>query len=301
MNATLILNPGAGRAAGPDHLTGALHVLESHGWQVDVQRSRSPGDVTAIARDAVRKRANAVVVAGGDGTINAAVQALAGTDTALGYLPYGTVNVWAREVGIPLTARAAARSLVTGTTVTLDLGRADDRFFLLMAGIGFDAAVLQRSVAVERYKRRLGVIPYAAMGFATAASYRGIDVELRFDGLIRRVQAIMVVVGNTRLYGGRFRFTPDAVANDGQLDVCIVKGHGFMSLVRQTVPLVIEGSVAHCDVEFLRVRELTVQGDGRVPVQLDGELAGSTPTRFTVAGKTLRAIVPSDFSTELLA
>jgi YegS/Rv2252/BmrU family lipid kinase len=276
-------------------------VLEGNGWEVNVRRSRGPGDATRIAQEAVARSDEVVIVAGGDGTINEAVQALAGSATALGFIPYGTVNVWAREIGLPLSPRDAALSLTSGRVETLDLGVANDRYFLLMAGIGFDGEVVRRARRVERFKHRFGVLPYMAVTLATATRYRGVDVELRYDGVIRRVQALMLVLGNTRLYGGRFRFTPDAVATDGWLDLCIVKGRGPIALVRQALPLLIGGSTAFSDVETLRVRELVVRGNGPAPLQLDGELIGSTPAHFRVARRALRVIVPSDFNSELIA
>jgi diacylglycerol kinase family enzyme len=154
---------------------------------------------------------------------------------------------------------------------------------------------------VERYKQRFGVLPYVAAGLSTIPTYQGADFELRYDGLIRRVQALMLVVGNTRLYGGRFHFTPGAVANDGWLDLCIVKGKGPFDLVRQSLPLILLGTVRHSDIELLRVRELSVAADEEVPFQLDGELVGSTPVRFRVAPRCLKVIVPRDFSSDLIA
>jgi YegS/Rv2252/BmrU family lipid kinase len=253
-----------------------------------------------MAREAAR-RSELVVVAGGDGTLNEAAQALAGTDTALGYLPYGTVNIWARELGIPLTAEGAARALVDGRLESVDLGMANDRYFLLMAGIGFDGEVVRRTERIQHHKHQFGALPYVAASLSTVLFYRGTDVELRYDGLIRRVQALMLVAGNTRLYGGYFRFTPHAVANDGWLDLCIVKGKGPLALVRQGLPFLLFRSVAHSDVELLRVREISVQTDVPAPYQVDGELAGTTPIQFSVAPRALKVIVPKDFASPLIA
>lgn len=111
----------------------------------------------------------------------------------------------------------------------------------------------------------------------------------------------MVVVGNTRLYGGRFHLTPNAVANDGWLDISIIKGRGPLALARQSLPLLVLGSVNHADVELLRVRELTVDADDPVPVQVDGEPAGSTPLAFKVAPGALKAIVPASLASGLIA
>jgi YegS/Rv2252/BmrU family lipid kinase len=278
-----------------------MDVLAAAGWETDVEVSACAGDATRIAADAVAAGYDAVLAAGGDGTLNEVVQALAGTVTALGYLPYGTVNIWARELGIPLDPAAAARAFVDGRVERIDLGRANDRYFLLMAGLGFDGEVVSRERSLDRYKRRFGVLPYVAAGASTLVRYRGADFELRYDGLIRRVQALMLVIGNTRLYGGMFHFTPNAVANDGWLDLCIIKGRGVLALARQSLPLLFARTAAYAEVELLRVRELAARTERPVLLQLDGELAGSTPVVFRVEPRAIRAIVPREFASTLIA
>lgn len=299
MKAMVIHNPRAGRGA-VDELMPALNLLTGAGWSVELFQSGEPGDTTRLAAEARERRLDAVLVAGGDGTLNEAVQALAGSDTALGYLPYGTVNIWARELGIPLRPIAAARAVVDGRIEQVDLGLANERHFLLMAGIGFDGEVVRRANALEKHKKRFGVLPYVAAGLAVVPLYRGADVELRYDSVIRRIQALMLVAGNTRLYGGRFRLTPNAVATDGLLDVCIIKGKGPLALVRQSLPLLLSGSISHSDIDFLRVRELSVQSDSPALLQTDGELAGVTPVIFKVAPRALRVIVPREFTSDLI-
>jgi len=298
VNAAILWNPRAGRYN--SSLEPALQVLKRAGWSYSVHNTQGPGDATRLAREAVLSGVGAVVVAGGDGTVNETIQALAGTETALGYLPLGTVNVWAREVEMPLSIEGAARALVEGKIERVDLGMANERYFLLMASMGFDGEVLQRSQTLERHKQRFGILPYVAIGLSTVPVYRGHDIELRYDGLIRRVQALMLVVGNTRLYGPRFHFTPNAIANDGWLDLCIVKGQGIVSLLRQSIPVLLSGTVSHSDVDLLRVRELSVRADGRLPLQVDGELAGTTPVRFGVAREALQVIIPKWFTSSLI-
>ncbi len=301
MKATIVCNPNAGRGAAGGSLSHVVSSLERAGWSIDVALTVAPRDATALAFEAVKQGVDAVLAAGGDGTINEVIQALAGSETALGYLPFGTVNIWARELGMPLSPVHAAESLVSGRIEQIDLGRANDRYFLLMAGFGFDGEVVRRVRRLERFKGRLGILPYVAAGMFSAPLFRGSDIELRYDGIIRRVEALMLVLGNTRLYGGRFHLTPKAVANDGWLDLCIIKGRGPLDLARQSLPVLISGSVSYSDVEMLRVRELSVRADEPVPYQLDGELCGHTPVQLRVVPKALRVIVPEAFSSDLIA
>ncbi len=301
MKAVLICNPRAGKHQGDGALQPAIEVLERSGWSICLQNSTGPGHATSLARTAVSENMDAVLVAGGDGTLNEAAQALVGTSTALGYLPYGTVNIWARETRTPLRPLGAARAIVDGRIEQIDAGIANDRYFLLMAGIGFDGEVVRRAKALEQYKRRFGIAPYILAGIGSLPFYRGADVELRYSGVIRRLQALMVVVSNTRLYGGRFHFTPKAIANDGWLDVCIVKGRGPLATVRQSLPLLLTGGITYSDVEFFRVNDLSVQTDVPLLFQLDGELEGTTPVQFHLAPRALRVIVPAGFDSDLIS
>jgi len=301
LNGLVICNPNAGRHDVIAALERALQILRSAGWTLAVRYTTEPGDATRFAQEAASDGADVVLVAGGDGTLNEAVQSLAHSDTALGYLPCGTVNIWAREICLPLEVEGAAHAMLDGRIQRVDLGIAGERYFLLMAGIGFDGEVVRRARSFEQHKRRLGILPYVVSTLVTAPLYRGADVELRYDGIIRRVQALMLVVGNTRLYGGYFRLTPNAVVNDGWLDLCVIKGKGFLSLARQSLPILLSRSVSYSDAELLRVKDLTVRGDAPLPLQVDGELIGTTPVQIGIAPKALHAIIPSQFNSDLIA
>src|SRR5579862_1748915 len=154
VRATLIYNPIAGHGGSLAELEAARDVLAARGWLVRLEATAGPGAATALAGDAVERGDDVVIVAGGDGTINEAIQALAGTTVALGVLPVGTVNVWAREIGLPAHPVAAAALLADGDSRTIDLGRAGERLFLLMAGAGFDGAVT--GLVESRLKRAMG-------------------------------------------------------------------------------------------------------------------------------------------------
>ena len=137
--AVIIANPTSGNGSFP-HQTRrfdeTLAFLRDHGWNVELWYTQSAGDGERLARKAVKQQVNLVIAAGGDGTINEIIQELAGSETALGVLPNGTVNVWARELGIPLEDTGARSILVNGQTRRIDLGRVNDRYFLLMVGVG---------------------------------------------------------------------------------------------------------------------------------------------------------------------
>src|SRR5437588_6434197 len=143
-HAVLIHNPVSRAAASRDRLEDAVAAAHAAGWSVTIVPTDGPAHATAIARDAAAAGSDVIIVSGGDGTINEAVNGIAGTETALAVLPGGTANVWAKEIGVRKDPLAAMRQMLTGERRRIDLGRAGDRYFLLMAGIGLDGAVVAR-------------------------------------------------------------------------------------------------------------------------------------------------------------
>src|SRR5437870_4667621 len=179
--ALIVFNPIAGQAENfQQDIRAARDVWRAHGWTVDLRPTTGRGDGTRIAREAAAAGYDVVVAAGGDGTVNEVINGLVGTQTALAALPIGTVNVWVREIGMPLQPRAAAEALLNAQVRAIDLGRAGDRHFLLMAGVGFDAAVTAEVRADE--KRRLGVFAYLIRAYELAWRFRGTRARILIDG-----------------------------------------------------------------------------------------------------------------------
>jgi diacylglycerol kinase (ATP) len=163
--AWLTQNPAAGQDRREEQVRAAAATLRAAGWAAVARRTAGRGDATALAREAVAARADVVVVAGGDGTANEALQGLAGQrHTALAVLLGGTVNGWATELGAAEHEADVAREIAVGRRHTVDLGRVNGRYFLTIAGAGLDAAA-NATVAdggpLRRFKRRAGPVAYA--------------------------------------------------------------------------------------------------------------------------------------------
>lgn len=290
MRATLIYNPIAGHGGSLAELEAAREVLSSRGWLVRLEATTGPGAATTLAGDAVERGDNVVIVAGGDGTINEAIQALAGTNVALGVLPVGTVNVWAREIGLPAHPVAAAALLADGDSRSIDLGRAGERLFLLMAGAGFDGAVT--GLVESRLKRAVGRWAYVFTAGRLALRYGGVQATLEMDGSIVQCRLLLAVVGNTRLYAGQFTLTAGAVADDGLLDVVIFAGNRLWQAMPGLLPVLVRRAPSGSSVLYYRTRRLRITATEALPVQADGDYIGATPLEFVVVPHALRVIVP---------
>ena len=299
MRAVVIHNPAAGAALRKRRgFERAMNLLREAGWVVDVRLTETAGHAERIAREAVDGGADIVVAAGGDGTVNEVIQALAHTPVALGVLPIGTVNVWSKEAGFSNEVVAAADQLRTGHAVTLDLGKAADRYFLLMAGIGLDAEVTASLRGAARRKQKLRILPYVLRTAQVIPRYRGASIEIELDGRTSSHDALMVLASNTRLYAGLGAPNPGAVANDGMLDIRVFRGRGPAQSIRHVVRFLLQANGDFKDT--IRARQVTVRADPPLAVQVDGEHIGSTPIEISVQPAALRAVVPSDHDESLI-
>jgi YegS/Rv2252/BmrU family lipid kinase len=233
-----------------------------------------------------------VVAAGGDGTINEVIQALAYTETALGVLPMGTINVWAREMTIPFHMSEGREVLLEGVQRRIDLGQADDRYFILMAGIGIDAEAARR--VEHQFLKRIGLkfVDYVATGGFLGVTQRPAHIWVRREGRRRGRHAVQILIGNTRMWGGAFTFTRRAVADDGLLDVVLVGGHHLRHRAGVFVRALLHRPSLGPGARYERLRTVRLESDPPLPVQVDGEVIGFLPMTFAVAPRALTVVVP---------
>ncbi len=289
----IIYNPAAGQS--PDlkqTLDRVANLWRDLGWQVQIAATTAPGDATSKAQIAARSGYNAVVAAGGDGTVNEVMNGLVGTETALGVLPLGTVNIWAREMGLSMDMLKAAEILAKSELTKIDVGMAGNRYFLLMAGIGFDAAVTATVRSEE--KKLFGAIAYVKQAIQIAWNFRGVRLKLRIDGKRVRGKILMVIVGNSQLYGGAIKFTAHATIDDGLLDVCVIKGRDMLSAPRRLISIFARHYNRDPQVKYYQAKQVEIRRKrGKaLPVQVDGDYLGTTPMSFRVVPDSLWIMVP---------
>lgn len=288
--ARVILNPLAGRAVPLADLVRLLQPLEADGWEITLAATDLPGETTALARAAVADGCEVVVAVGGDGTVNEVMQALVGTRVALGVLPTGTGNVWAAQVGIPTDLARAVKVLREGWLRRVDVGIAGDRYFLLMAGVGYDAAVTRSTSS--KTKRRLGILAYVVAGVSVALGYVGWPMTINVNGDQRQYRALLVVLGNSRRYGGPVSVTAEARIDDGLLDVCVFKGVGFLHAAWYVFAVLLGRHLRDPGVVYFRAARLRIGSERTLFVQVDGETIGTTPMAFGVRPRALSVVVP---------
>src|SRR6266699_3007073 len=258
--AVIIANPTSGNGGFPlqnRHFDETLTFLRNQGWKAELWYTQSARDGEHLALKAVEQQVNLVIAAGGDGTINEIIQALAGSETALGVLPTGTVNVWAREMGIPFDVAGARNVLLRGQTRRVDLGCVNGRYFLMTVGIGLDGTITQ---AVEkRPLKRLGIFGFFLAATWLGPGYQSFPITLHRDG-------------NT-VNAGAFKFTWQAKCDDGLLDLCIVRKRGPLGRFVVLWDFILRREKRRLWVRYETFTSIEIDSPQPIAIQVDGESA----------------------------
>ncbi|HEY9857305.1 MAG TPA: diacylglycerol kinase family protein [Stenomitos sp.] len=264
---------------------------EQAGWRAELIRSEGPGDIERLAREAVAGGVRRLVVVGGDGSINEAVQAVVGTEVELGLVPAGTSNILANELGIPDDFRQAARLAFTGRALAIDVGRANDRYFTLMLGIGYDVSTIE--VMWPQLKRLMGQVAYTVAGFQAFVQHRAVRMRVEIDGTRMRRLVYFLVVANTRLYGmASTKVAEHADVRDGLFDVVIIRARAWYHVIISMLRIFFRIKSPFEKVETIRGREVTIRSSRKVRYQLDGDAAGTLPVKVSMLPQALRIIAP---------
>ena len=285
----LLTNPTAGKGKGRRTAAIALPRLREAGYEVAELTGRDGGEALQLARQAVADGVESLVVCGGDGMTHIGVQAVAGTGTSLGIIPAGTGNDVARYVGIPRTDPQRAADVVVGSRVrTVDLARSGASYFATVLASGFDSKVNERANHMSWPR---GQMRYNIATLAELRVFEPLPYTLVLDGEERRLEAMLVAVGNGPSFGGGLRITEGAVLDDGLLDVVVIRPMSKRKLVR-SYPRLFTGTIAEIpEYEHHLVRSVTVAAPGIV-AYADGERFGSLPLTVECAPGALRVLVP---------
>lgn len=247
------------------------------------------GEAERLARNAVTEGYQRIVAAGGDGTINEIVNGIAGHNVALGLLPLGTMNVFATELGLPVGDLAHCWKIIEqNRTHRVDLPRANRKHFVQLAGVGLDAQAVKETS--RAFKRSFGPLSYLISAVQIASRTPPV-LHIESKEAVAH-EASFVLVGNGRLYGGRFPFFKQAVMDDGLLDVIVFKRLNYVDIIRYLQDVVFTPQISSPEVEYFQTKQLRVSSDETVPVEIDGELVGNCPVEFRIRAGGLRVLTP---------
>jgi diacylglycerol kinase (ATP) len=289
---TALLFANVASRQGATDLAPAIEALQAGGVRV---LDRRPPDIGQLGAWIVehRREVDLVIVGGGDGTLNAAAEALIATELPLGILPLGTANDLARTLGIPADLAGAARVIAEARIHRIDLGRVNGKHFFNVASLGLSVRLAQELDA--DVKRRWGVLGYPLTLWRTIEAGRSFRAEIRCDGTPIRIRAMQISVGNGRHYGGGMTIAADAAIDDGALDLVSVAPQGLWRLIVNLPTLRWGWHEKPGQIRHWRCRELEIRTVRPIPINTDGEVTTRTPARMDVVPGAIPVFVPQTF------
>jgi diacylglycerol kinase (ATP) len=302
--ATLIYNPHAGPKRLTKQLADFIQTWEAAGWQVFEKCTRYPGHATELARFAAKEGHRLVFAAGGDGTISEVARGVLHTETALAPVPCGMGNTFTKELGLSSVQRIdrlglgrVADKLLSGIIYRMDVAICDnDITWFLCVGTGIDAFVVNKiepRMPRTKLTRRLSKLFYTIRCLHNAPYFPGIRANITVDGKTYAGEFLLVTVNNTRYYASHFLFNPEAVLDDGKVEVWMFRGKSLRDSLRHAIKIM--NRTHHSDNEniiFVQGKEISVDTEDPFPYQRDGDPVGTTPFLTQVIPGALKVLVP---------
>jgi diacylglycerol kinase (ATP) len=290
MKSKLIVNPVSGTDSAPDLLTTINRLLRERIGQVDIVISTAEGDATELAAQAVRDGYDHLFVGGGDGTLNEVLNGVASSDgglsqVTLGLIPLGTGNDFATALGLPKDPHEAIAALLVGEIATVDVGRLNEHYFVNTSAGGFIAEVSDS--VTPQMKTIAGKLAYLIGGAQTVFTYE--PLHARISGMKNdEIDLHAFAVCNSKSVGGGRLIAPDAVIDDGRLDVCLIEAMStldFLALLRRV------SNGEHVDderVTYFQTSGLELTFDRTVKVNTDGQVIETDRCRYSVLPRAAR-------------
>ncbi|WP_123043461.1 diacylglycerol kinase [Cohnella candidum] len=293
IRARLIYNPTSGREEVRRRLPSILQRLERGGIETSCHATEGEGDATRAASEAAQRGFDIVIAAGGDGTLNEVVSGLSIHENrpSLGILPLGTTNDFARAHGIPKQWADACDLITRRYTRPVDVGKADDKYFINIAG-GGSLTELTYEVP-SKLKTMVGQLAYYMKGLEKITRLQAVRMKIKANGMEEIDEELMLfLIANSSSVAGFDKLAPDASTNDGVFDVLALRKCNLGEFIR-IATMVMRGEVIKNDPHFIFFQsdKIEVESDSRVQLNLDGEFGGTLPCTFSILPSHLNVIM----------
>lgn len=286
-----ILNPCAGRGRSVKIMQRIKEIMEKKSTKYRIIETEYPGHATIIAKDAVKNGYKRIIAVGGDGTVLEVANGMIGEEAALGIIPAGTGNDFIKTVGIPNDPEIALEIMLLNKHKKVDIGIVNkNRYFLNVSGTGFDVEVLKNTEKVKGFLT--GIAAYYTAVLMAVFGYKFKKVTLRTKDTVIERCVLLVAVANGIAYGGGMRVAPEASIQDGLLDVTIIEKLPRWKILIE-LPKFIKGDHKHIkQIEKFKCESVTIETEKAEPINLDGEIIGTTPVTFSVMRDAINVFAP---------
>ncbi|MDY7038057.1 MAG: diacylglycerol kinase family lipid kinase [Thermodesulfobacteriota bacterium] len=281
-SSAIIVNPVSGKGNAFSKASRAKKILSQAGLEVSLHETKASGHGRMLAAE-YSVNVDVLVSVGGDGTLNEVINGVldSGSETPIAIIPAGTANVVSLDLGLPKKFYSLVKLAIESPIRRLDLGRAGDRIFIMCAGVGLDAAIVEK-ISLRRAHHGITMLSYVLPILKTVFKYSFTPMRVVVDGELVDEYSTFTVIGNMRHYGGPFGFFREATPDDGVLDICCLHGTKTIHLIRYMWGALKQNLHTFIDVTYYRGKNVTIVGDKRVLVQVDGDRGGHLPMTFTI-------------------
>ncbi|MER3493146.1 MAG: lipid kinase [Mastigocladus sp. ERB_26_2] len=289
MNRRALLLVNRQSRQGQKRLSEVMSCLVEQGFELIAASAENPQHFSDVIRR-YQHQVDLVVVGGGDGTLNAAVDTLVETNLPLGILPLGTANDLARTLKIPNSLPEASKVIANGKLQRIDLGEVNGKYFFNVASLGLSVKITQR--LTKEVKRRWGIFAYAFTALKVIWESRPFSAEIRLPDQSIKVKTVQIAIGNGRYYGGGMAVAPDAMIDDQRLDLYSLEIRHWWEII-PLLPRMRQGRHINArNVRALQAQEIEIYTRKPRPINTDGEITTYTPAHFRVIPKAVAVFVP---------
>lgn len=299
----VIVNPNAGNCKGERDWETIRHSLKHQGFNFEARFTAGKEHAIELTLDGINAGYRRIITVGGDGTLNEVVNGVfrnkvcRSDEVTLGVIPVGTGNDWCKMFGIPHDYAGAIGIIGENRTMLHDAGtiiysegsERRERYFINIAGIGFESAVVQRTNQ-QKERGHGGKLIYLYNLVVTLFSYRNKKVKLKIDSESRNARIFSINIGNGRYCGGGMCQTPHALPDDGLLDITVINGMGKFEIIRNLNILYNGKILDHPSIDGYRCKTFEVYSDNPIYTEADGESLGHTPATFGIVPLALKVI-----------
>jgi YegS/Rv2252/BmrU family lipid kinase len=291
-----IVNPNAGNGKGKKDWDRISGLFEKENIHISSRLTEKKGQAIEFIREALGSGFRRIISVGGDGTLNEVVNGIftqnfcSPEEVVIGVIPVGTGNDWGRMFGIPLVYEGAVNVIKENKTLLHDIGiisyyygsEQQKRYFINIAGLGFEALVVKKTNK-QKDKGRSNNAIYFYNLISSLISYKKTKADIIIDGKkVSTSNIFSVNVGNGRYCGGGMRQTPDALPDDGLLDITVIKEMGRIEIIK-SLKILYDGTIlSHPKVDGYRANNLRVESESLLYAEADGESLGHTPVEFSI-------------------
>lgn len=293
MKHIFIINPAAGKGKALELIPFIKECFRDSEDECIVRVTEYPGHATELAKEYSGSGKCRIYSAGGDGTVNEVVNGMAGTASALGILPAGSGNDFIRSIKAGNDIRQILSDTINGYEREVDLARANDKYFINVSSIGFDAEIVFNAGKFKKLPGVTGSMSYLFSLLYTTVINKNNDIEIEIDGNRQKLRVLLAAIANGRYYGGGMLPAPDAKLDDGYLDVCLIRAIPRWRIFA-LFPKFIKGLHGQLEeVSFYKAKRIIIESKNDISLNTDGEVVTAKTINFEIYEKAIKVIFPA--------